>query len=226
MSAKTRKIVFTAILAALTTVFTLISFPLATGYYNFGDIVVFIAAILLGPICGALVGGIGGALGDLALSYVPYMPFTLVIKALEGFIAGALFKAAKKTVVSKKSKIVTEAILATLINIFAGCVMALGYFLAEGLLLSEGKWSGGIVNLPFNVLQGAISAVVAVVILYPFKIKKLFDKLQSTRAAIPPADRNQSDHVNTQSSSDHIDTDRADSETICDDKSEKGDDNE
>ncbi len=37
MSAKTRKLVFTALFAALTTAFTLISIPLATGYFNFGD---------------------------------------------------------------------------------------------------------------------------------------------------------------------------------------------
>ena len=41
MSAKTRKLVFTALFAALTTAFTLISIPLATGYFNFGDTIIF-----------------------------------------------------------------------------------------------------------------------------------------------------------------------------------------
>ncbi|MDE5990297.1 MAG: ECF transporter S component, partial [Clostridia bacterium] len=83
MSTKTRKLVFTAVLAALTTAFTLISIPLATGYFNFGDLVIFIASVLLGPLYGAIVGAIGGALGDVILSYFVYAPFTLVIKALE-----------------------------------------------------------------------------------------------------------------------------------------------
>ena len=55
--------------------------------------------------------------------------------------------------------------------------MALGYFLAEGLLLAENSWTGGIINLPFNILQGVISAIAAVALMYLFGLKKLFEKL-------------------------------------------------
>ena len=174
MSAKTRKLVFTALFAALTTAFTLISIPLATGYFNFGDTIIFMASILMGPIYGAIVGAIGGALGDLILGYIAYAPFTLIIKALEGVIVGLLFITVQKFCKGKKSSELTEEILTLPINLLAGCVMALGYFLAEGLLLSDARWSGGLVQLPFNILQGVISAIVAIILLYPFRLKKIF----------------------------------------------------
>ncbi|MDE6188783.1 MAG: ECF transporter S component [Clostridia bacterium] len=176
-SAKTRTLVFTAILAALTTAFTLISIPLPFGgYFNFGDLVIFIAAILLGPVYGAIVGGIGATLGDLILGYIFYMPFTLVIKAIEGLIVGFLYVLIKKFSKDKNSKNVLEIIFVTLANLLAGFVMALGYFLAEGLLLSEDHWVGGIAQLPLNTLQGAISALVAVALLYAFQLKRVFDR--------------------------------------------------
>ena len=174
---KTRALVFTAILSALTTAFTLISIPLPFGgYFNFGDLVIFISAVLLGPIYGAIVGAVGATLGDLILGYFFYMPFTLVIKAVEGLIVGFIYVLIKKFTKDRGHKTVFEIIFVTLANLLAGFVMALGYFLAEGLLLSEDSWAGGIAQLPLNTLQGAISAVVAVVLLYACQLKKVFDK--------------------------------------------------
>ncbi|MBD5100538.1 MAG: ECF transporter S component [Clostridiales bacterium] len=176
MSTKTRKLVFTALFAALTTAFTMISVPLATGYFNFGDLVIFISSVLLGPLYGAIVGAIGGALGDLILSYVAYMPFTLVIKAIEGVIVGFLYKAITKFCKDKNSGNIFEIIFTLLANLLAGSVMALGYFLAEGLILSDAHWTGGIAQLPFNFLQGVVSAVVAIILLYPCQLKKIFGR--------------------------------------------------
>ncbi|MDE6758400.1 MAG: ECF transporter S component [Clostridia bacterium] len=194
MSTKTRKLVFTAVLAALTTAFTLISIPLATGYFNFGDLVIFIASVLLGPLYGAIVGAIGGALGDVILSYFVYAPFTLVIKALEGVIVGFLYKAISKFCKDKESNIF-EMIFTLLANLLAGSVMAVGYFLAEGLLLSEDRWVGGIANLPFNVLQGVISAFVAIILLYPCQLKRVF-KRYFYKNSIPVDKQNTIDEIN------------------------------
>ena len=55
--------------------------------------------------------------------------------------------------------------------------MAAGYFLAEGLLLAEGRWQGGIVNLPWNILQGSVSSVVAAVILFACRLDTLICKV-------------------------------------------------
>lgn len=168
-----RLIVFTALMTALTTVLTLASIPLASGYYNFGDIPIFMSACLLGPIPALITGAIGAMLGDIILGYTAYAPFTLIIKALEGLIAALIFKTISKAV----KKEIPQAALCCVGNIAGGAIMAFGYFLAEGLLLAEDRWTGGIVNLPFNCLQGAISAVAAVVLLYVCRLKKLFEKI-------------------------------------------------
>lgn len=181
MTLRTKKLALTALMAALTAVLTLASVPLpGGGYYNFGDVAVFIAAAALGPVSGAFAGGLGGALGDLILGYTFYAPFTLVIKALEGLIAGLLFKAFKSAFI-KEGGTVKKVVFSAVSNVVGGLIMAAGYFLAEGLLLAEGKWQGGLVNLPWNALQGAVSAVVAAVVLFVCRLDVLFERTISSR---------------------------------------------
>lgn len=178
MKQRTRSTVFTALAVALTTVFTLISIALpGGGYYNFGDLAIFVAAIILGPLSGTLAGAIGAGIGDAILGYFSYLPFTLVIKALEGAIAGLIAKAAIKFFRDKDKGFTLEAVITTLGNLLGGLLMAGGYFLADGLLLAEGKWSGGIVNLPWNILQGVISSLLATLLLYVFRLKKTLTKI-------------------------------------------------
>lgn len=181
MTLRTKKLALTALMAALTAVLTLASVPLpGGGYYNFGDVAIFIAAAALGPALGAFAGGPGGALGDLILGYTFYAPFTLVIKALEGLIAGLLFKAFKSAFI-KEGGTVKKVVFSAVSNVVGGLMMAAGYFLAEGLLLAEGKWQGGLVNLPWNILQGALSAVVAAVVLFVCRLDVLFERTISSR---------------------------------------------
>ncbi|MDE6474805.1 MAG: ECF transporter S component [Clostridia bacterium] len=195
-----RLIVFTALMTALTTALTLASVPLASGYYNFGDIPIFMSACLLGPIPALITGALGAMLGDVILGYMAYAPFTLVIKALEGLIAGLLFKIISKTVKNQ----VPQSIFYCLGSIVGGLEMALGYFLAEGLLLAEDSWTGGVVNLPFNILQGTISAVVATVLLYACQLKRIFQKIynRTPQVASPAA----LDDTTTQNTSSEIES--------------------
>lgn len=171
-------------MSALTAVLTLVSVPLpGGGYYNFGDVAIFIAAAALGPVVGAFVGGLGGALGDLILGYTIYAPFTLIIKAAEGILAGILFRLFKRVFV-KEGGTVKKTVFSTLSNLAGGLVMAAGYFLAEGLLLAEGRWQGGLVNLPWNILQGTVSAIIAPLLLFVCRLDRLFE-----RAICPSAKR-------------------------------------
>jgi uncharacterized membrane protein len=50
------------------------------GYVNFGDAVIFISAMVLGPIGGAVAGAVGSTLADVFLGYVTYAPFTFFVK--------------------------------------------------------------------------------------------------------------------------------------------------
>lgn len=179
MANHTRKIVFTAIMVALTTILTMISIALPGGYYNFGDIAIFISAIAFGPVAGAITGGLGGAIGDLILGYIPYAPFTLLIKAVEGLVVGLIAKAVtsfcQKSSTSKANLI--ESIFNLLACLLGGLIMALGYFFSESLILSDGGFAGGIVNLPWNILQGTISSVLTIVLLYALRLKSVLTKI-------------------------------------------------
>ncbi len=88
----TRIVVYSAVFAALVFAATLISVetPTTKGYFNLGESMVYTAAILLGPLVGAIAGGLGSAMADVYLGYGHYAPGTLVIKGLEGYIVGLL----------------------------------------------------------------------------------------------------------------------------------------
>lgn len=81
--------IFTAFIFVTTWAFT-IGIPTTNGgYFDVGEIMVYIVAILEGPYVGAIAGGVGSMLSDAAVSPA-YAPGTLVIKAVEGFIVGYL----------------------------------------------------------------------------------------------------------------------------------------
>lgn len=90
----TRFVAYTAVMTALTYVGTLIGFSGAQFYFNLGDSVILICASLFGPIPAMIAGGLGAFLADLTV-YPATMLFTFFIKALEGLIAGLLFKLVK-----------------------------------------------------------------------------------------------------------------------------------
>jgi len=81
----------TAIFTGLVTAATIalkVDIPQTRGYFNLGDSMVYITAILFGPLVGGFAGGVGSMLGDVFLGYLSYPPGTLVVKGVEGFIVG------------------------------------------------------------------------------------------------------------------------------------------
>jgi uncharacterized membrane protein len=83
----------TAISTALVSVATIIFYiyvPATRGFFNVGETMIFLAALLFGPVTGAFAGGVGASLADVLLNYWYYAPATLVIKACEGAIVGIL----------------------------------------------------------------------------------------------------------------------------------------
>ncbi len=91
----TKLIAYTALMTALTYVGTLLGFSGGQFYFNLGDSVILICAYLLGPIPAMIAGGLGAFLGDLTV-YPTTMLYTLVIKAIEGLVAGLMFILLKK----------------------------------------------------------------------------------------------------------------------------------
>lgn len=112
-----------ALLTALAAVLTMFpKFPTPTGYVHFGDSVIYIASIFLGPVSGMTVGAIGHSLADIISGYPIYALPTFIIKGLMGWLIGKI--AYQKIDV----KHFTLAGLAALI------IVTFGYFLAEWVM--------------------------------------------------------------------------------------------
>ena len=91
MNIKTKDIalagVFTAMVAAAT--MTMSVFIAASGgFFNIGEIMIYITALLMGPLIGGFAGGVGSMIADIALGYTVFAPGTLIIKSVEGIIVG------------------------------------------------------------------------------------------------------------------------------------------
>lgn len=154
---KARDLAAAAIFIALTFVvtrYTVIPIPATKGYFNLGEVVIYIAALVFGPAVGALAGGLGSALADLVAA-PQFAPFTLVIKGVEGFIVGRLAGRAP-----------ASRLAATVLG---GAWMVAGYFTAEvlfaqplGIAPTPGAAVGvALTEVPFNLIQVAAGVVVA-----------------------------------------------------------------
>ncbi|MBD3190247.1 MAG: hypothetical protein GF308_06370 [Candidatus Heimdallarchaeota archaeon] len=83
-------VTFTALVFISTSIFYLAL--TSTGFFNFGEMFIYLAALIGGPIVGGIAGGLGASLADVALGYGIYAPATAVLKFLEGFIVGFLYR--------------------------------------------------------------------------------------------------------------------------------------
>lgn len=152
---KAKKMIQTAILAALVAVTTMVvnvPLPGVKGYVNIGDTVVLLSGLLLGPTAGALAGSVGSSLADLLLGYAHWAPWTFVIKGLEGFLAGWLSLRFPK-----------GSTLATIIGV---TVMISGYFLV-GILYYG--WGLAVASLPGDLLQGGVSVILSLILVRPLR---------------------------------------------------------
>nr|WP_314999830.1 ECF transporter S component [uncultured Oribacterium sp.] len=139
-------IAITAVLIALSTLltmFTKIPVPGIRGYFNVGDAVIMLAALLLGRKEGTLVGAIGPALADLLLGYAVFVPITFLVKGIEGFLVATIYG---------KKKSFSSALLATIIG---GVIIVVGYFVAESFVFA------GILT---NTIQAVMSVLISMLL--------------------------------------------------------------
>ncbi|MBS7658961.1 MAG: ECF transporter S component [Candidatus Bathyarchaeia archaeon] len=164
-------IVFTGLVAVST---MLIRIPVAAtgGYINIGDAMIFICALTFGPTIGGLAGGIGSAIADM-IGYPVFAPFTLVIKGLEGFLAGFI----------KDGKNVKKDLFGWGVG---ASIMVIGYFIAESYIMKLGI-AAALTEVPGNLFQaffgGLIGIPTTIVLRKRLKnisvLKPLLEKLSS-----------------------------------------------
>lgn len=149
------RLTFCGIFIALTFVSTMIFIPLPIGNVNLGDAFVVIGAIILGPIYGAIAGGVGPMLADLASGYALYAPATLIIKAFMALMCAFIYK----FVVYFFKKEMLGKILGAIVAEF---IMIIGYFIYEWAIYQNAVTA--LLNVPFNAIQGFIGAFIGVTI--------------------------------------------------------------
>lgn len=161
-------VVLSAVFAALVAVGTfIVQFPIpaTNGVLNFGDIMIFVGALAFGPVVGGLAGSIGSAISDVVSGYMPFAPFTFVIKGIEGVVAG---------LVSNRKSLARDIIAVVL----GGAEMIAGYFLAEFFPLSKG-WAA-IFEVPFNALQIIVGGLIGIPIVIIIR-KRIPELLERTK---------------------------------------------
>ncbi|MDD5016838.1 MAG: ECF transporter S component [Eubacteriales bacterium] len=152
----TKTLIVSSILAALIFVFTyLVRIPVTnTGaYMNIGDCIIYCAGMLVGAPWAAAASGIGSMFADILVGGGIYIPATLVIKALMGFVCAILMKNAK----------LPKFVLACILG---GAIMVVGYGLFEWFAFG---WSYAISTIVFNLIQWVVGVAGAAVLYYPVK---------------------------------------------------------
>lgn len=143
-----KKMVITAIMAAMITILTAYIFHIPVGvnggYVHLGDAVIYLAAAILPLPYACAAAAIGGGMADLMTAPV-WVPATIIIKTLICIPFS-----------SKETKIITKRNIAALI--FSGVITIAGYYIAEGILygFTAALW----VMIAGNVVQAAGSGVI------------------------------------------------------------------
>lgn len=183
----TKTVAYTAVMTALVFVGTIIGYSSDAFYFNLGDSVILICAALFNPVSTMLAGGLGAFFGDLTV-YPATMVFTLIIKSVEGLLAGILFtlinkwydkKIAGADKQNKKENtrlFVLKIVFSCLASLLSVTVMMLGYFMCQTLFY--GTLSAALVALPFDFAQGVISLAIANLALYALKLDSFRFKLK------------------------------------------------
>lgn len=164
MGEKTKKLVVSAMMTALTCVFTaIIKIPSPLkGYINPGDCVVLTAGWLLPPTYSFAVAGLGSAMADIFSGYTLYAPATFIIKGLMSITAFMGFKLFHNKLGNTPSRIIGGAV--------AEIVMIAGYWVFEGL---QYGFIPSAVNIPPNAVQGAVGLVLGLLLMKTFEKSKI-----------------------------------------------------
>lgn len=154
MDKKLKNLTFTALLAAMITIFTayICHIPVGSngGYIHFGDSLIYIAACLLPWPYAMVAAAIGGGLADILTAPI-WAPATIIIKALISI-----------PFTNKSSKIVTAGnVISTII---AFVISATGYAIAEAVITQTNILVVLPVSVPGSVIQSGGSAIIFIIL--------------------------------------------------------------
>lgn len=155
----------TAVLLAMNVALSSFSIPVPGGHLYLNDVVICTASILLDPFAAFVVGGSGAFLGDFFFYPTP-MFVSLVTHGLQAVVislcAHHLFQ--KKPMIGAGIGVLLGAI-----------IMVVGYSLGRAFIYSTVEYA--LLKLPFQILQAAVGAIVAMVLCFARGLALRFDKI-------------------------------------------------
>ena len=161
----TKKLCFVALFTAMNVVMSSFSIPVPGGHLYLCDAVICFAALILDPLSAFIVGGFGSFLGDLIFYPAP-MFVSLITHGLQAVAISLIV--GKKTEPAK----LWRAIVAVLVG---AIIMNVGYFLGRAYVYST--YESAVVKIPYEILQAAVGAVVAIILLFFTRIKRFVNDI-------------------------------------------------
>lgn len=171
----TVRICTTAIFMAMNIVLSMsiFSIPVPGGHLYLCDVIISLAAIILDPISAFCVGGIGSFLGDMFFYPAP-MFVSLVTHGLQALVISVF----SHYVLKKKP------VLASGIGVSIGAViMVVGYTIGKAFIY--GTPEAAILKIPYEIAQGALGAVLGMLLCWKAGVKKLFEIIINHKSVSP-----------------------------------------
>lgn len=156
---KTRKIVLTAMFAAIIMVLTTyfqIKTGINDGYVHFGDSMIYLASCLLPAPYAMCAASIGASLSDILSGSAVWAPATAIIKALNVIPFALMLKHLRKG--GNEPNIITKGTV--LMSVVSGLITIFGYFVAEGIMF------GFKIAAFASIFRGLIQPVGSAIVFY------------------------------------------------------------
>ena len=181
-SITTKKIVVTALLAALTVAGSAIrvTLPIDIGgntSFHLGNIMCALAGLLLGPWYGALAAGIGSMIYDFTNPlYIAESWITLLTKGAYGLVAGLVFLAASKLFQKQEGAVWASYVKAALATTAGAVTYAVLYLLKsyiKGIVVSGLTHDAAMLalaaKLPATIFNGVVAIIFAPILIVAIK---------------------------------------------------------
>ncbi len=155
----------TAMFMAATVALCSFSIPVPGGHLYLCDVAICMAAVLLDPLGAFLVGGVGSFLGDLLFYPLP-MFVSLVSHGVQAVVISVFAH-----YVMKKHPLASS----TIGTVIGGVLMVAGYSFGRAFLYATPEYAW--LKLPYEILQAALGAALALLLCFRGGLRKLYAKL-------------------------------------------------
>lgn len=165
----TLRLTTAAVFMAMTIALSSFGIPVPGGHLYLCDVAICLGAILLNPLEAFIVGGVGSFLGDM-LFYPAPMFVSLATHGLQAVVISLI---SHKTLKNRPQ-------LASGIGVTVGAaIMVIGYTLGKTFVYSTFEYA--MIKLPYEIAQGAIGAILGMVLCWKCGIHKLFNNMITSR---------------------------------------------